>query len=865
MARKTIGFFMSILENDFSAALLDGAAKASENLDVNLVVFPMDIINATYLSPDMTACRYQYNVLSSYMDTEGIDGIMVDFASITQFLSKEKKEDFIRLFGNKPVMLLSESMDGYASATVDNRAGLTEIIDHLVECHHDTKIAFMSGPENNADSISRLGIYKDAIRKHNLKLDDSWIEYGNFTSMISGQAERLMEKHPDAEAIVCANDAMALGVVDVIKKHGLVPGKDIHVTGFDDVAAGFLCDPAITTVSADPAELAYRAMESLVGNPEGPENVIIPTRMVIRESCGCSEAAIEEKWEKALELSPDWREVARHRLEADQERKIFEYELANIARELISAKESGKDRYGAILDSLKRLQFTYGALFLYDNPIVHNSDEKWVRPDKINLVGYYSQSERYENRLWENGECPCDNNALFYNVPKEGKHLSIVVPLFFVKNQMGLLIVESDHKKFVSANFYAGQISNTLYIILLNEQQNVIARQLKEASEAKSRFLANMSHEIRTPINSIIGFNEMILRESGDETINEYATDVKNAAEALLLLINDVLDFSRIEAGKVEIIPVEYDLYKFIDNCLGMVTSRAEAKGLSMFKNIDRSLPHILYGDSGRIQQILINLISNAIKYTEKGTVTLSVSGKVSKDKVMLSFAVKDTGIGIKDEDIERIYNAFDRLEEKRNKNVEGTGLGLNITTNLLELMGSKLKVTSKYGVGSEFSFDIEQRIIRSAGEDSDVQVNKYEKLKFRAPLAKTLVVDDNKVNLKLVKSLLKQTEIQVELAESGARCIEMLKEGSYDIILMDHMMPEMDGIETFNRIREEGLIDTSKCTVIALTANAISGAREEYLKNGFADYLSKPIKPEELDKLLLKYIPDEYVIYEQS
>lgn len=862
MAKKTIGLFMSILENDFSASLLDGAAKAAEDLDANLMVFPMDMMNAIYTSPDMTACRYQYNILAHYMNTDGLDGILIDFGSITQSLSMEEKKELLKLAGDKPVMLITEAMEGYASATVDNRTGLTEIIDHLVEYHHYTKIAYLSGPEGNVDAISRLNIYKDAIKKHNLDLDDSWVEFGNFTPFISQQTEMILERHPDVEVIVCANDAMAIGVVDVIKAHGLVPGRDIHVTGFDDVAIGFLCDPAITTVSADPSQLSYKALESLLNNLESPEDVSIPTRMIVRESCGCCEVKLEEKWKNTLRISPDWREVAQHQLESDLEKQDFEYELANIARELFFAQENGKGRYGAILDALKRLHFTYGGLFLYDSPIVHNADEKWIKPERINLVGYYSEEEGFENHTWEIGEEVLDNNALFVNVPKEGRHVSVVIPLFFVKNQLGLMIAECNHKKFVSANFLAGQVSTTLYIILLNEQQKIIAQQLKEASESKSRFLANMSHEIRTPINSIIGFNEMILRENSDEAITEYATDVKSAAETLLMLINDVLDFSRIEAGKVEIIPVEYDLYNLIDSCIGMVTSRAEAKGLSLFKNIDSNVPHVLYGDSGRIQQIIINLLSNAIKYTEKGTVTLSVSGKVNKDKVTLSLAVKDTGIGIKEEDIERLYNAFDRLEERRNRNVEGTGLGLNITTNLLELMGSKLNVTSKYGEGSVFSFDIEQKIIRSAADAGETPVRTHEKLKFSAPNARILAVDDNKVNLKLVKSLLKQTDIQVDLAESGAKCIEMLKDSSYDIILMDHMMPEMDGIETFKRIKDEGLVDTSKCTVIALTANAISGAREEYISNGFADYLSKPIKPDALDEMLLRYIPAEYVSF---
>lgn len=390
-------------------------------------------------------------------------------------------------------------------------------------------------------------------------------------------------------------------------------------------------------------------------------------------------------------------------------------------------------------------------------------------------------------------------------------------------------------------------------------------------SESKGRFLANMSHEIRTPINAVLGMDAMILRESTEPEIKGYAMDIQNAGQSLLALINDILDFSKIESGKMEINPAEYDFSSMIHDIVNMISIKAQAKDLEVELSVDNSLPSRLYGDDVRVRQVLVNLLNNAVKYTDEGHISFTVRGERIENKVILEFIVEDTGIGIKPEDLDKLCEEYTRVDANRNRNVEGTGLGMSITTTLLEMMGSKLQIQSVYTKGSTFSFfleqeivdeepigDLEQRIVAQAQE------YKYS-VKFTAPSARALVVDDNGINRRVFTALLKETKIQIDEAASGYQCLQMAEDKRYDIIFLDHMMPEMDGIETLQKLREENLLASGEVKVIALTANAISGAREMYLEAGFDDFLSKPINTEKLETMLLNYLPHERVLYVNS
>lgn len=384
----------------------------------------------------------------------------------------------------------------------------------------------------------------------------------------------------------------------------------------------------------------------------------------------------------------------------------------------------------------------------------------------------------------------------------------------------------------------------------------------ENANRAKSDFLANMSHEIRTPINSVIGMNEMVIREAKESNILEYAKNIEYASKSLLSLINDILDFSKIESGRMEIVDADYELSSFLMNIVNMAQVKAEAKKLAFHVEVDKSLPVMLYGDEVRVRQVIENILSNAIKYTKEGSVTLAVRPRAEGENFALEISVRDTGIGIRTENLEKLFQDFERLDLVRNRNVEGTGLGLAITKRLTEQMHGSISVESTYGEGSCFTVTIPQgvkdtRVIGDFKQTYREYIAKSvgEKESFTAPDAKVLVVDDNTMNLLVAKKLLGRTKVQVTTCQSGEECLALMQKEHFDVILLDHMMPEMDGVETLERSRS---LEGSRCRdtpVIALTANAIQGAREEYIRLGFRDYLSKPIEPKLMEEMLRKYI----------
>lgn len=393
------------------------------------------------------------------------------------------------------------------------------------------------------------------------------------------------------------------------------------------------------------------------------------------------------------------------------------------------------------------------------------------------------------------------------------------------------------------------------------------------AREAQAKFLANMSHEIRTPINAVIGMNEMILRESDDEAVKEYAHNIQSASNMLLGLINDVLDFTKIESGQLELVEDTYCLATLIQDETVLLNARAAGKTISTQLEIDQDIPSKLYGDELRIKQVLTNLLSNAVKYTKEGSVTLKAFFKwLDADTIELCFSVKDTGIGIKKEDLSQLFDSFKRLELRKNRNIEGTGLGLNIAKQLVELMQGAITVQSEYGKGSTFTISIPQKVMDQHPigklDDALLECRKEKNVKvefFTAPNATILVVDDNSMNLSLMKELLKRTQIKVDLATSGKECLELTKQKAYDIILMDHMMPELDGVETLHILRADDSNPNRNAIVVALTANATAGSREMYLEYGFNDYFSKPIQADKLDELLIHYLPKDYVHLEKQ
>ena len=459
------------------------------------------------------------------------------------------------------------------------------------------------------------------------------------------------------------------------------------------------------------------------------------------------------------------------------------------------------------------------------------------------VVGHFVIGSYYDRLAAE-------NDSAMVSVSEVQRWLGEIKYVYFIMTAL-FLIITTSLTVFIVRN---GRLVTKL------EEENRSVEVAERANQAKTDFLANMSHEIRTPINSILGFNEMIARETDQDVIAGYTEDIKGSGETLLFLINDILDFSKIESGNVEITEKKYNVSDLINNINNMIGIRARGKGIEYNVQIDPALPKSLYGDKNRVQQIIVNLLTNAVKYTDNGSVTFKMGW--NEENRSIKVQVIDTGRGIKEEDVDLLFNKFKRVGLEDNGNIEGSGLGLVITKMLLNKMEGSIDLESTYGEGSTFSVMIPQK---PAGTE---KIGRYEKPErrrrkfshlFRANDAKILVVDDTATNLAIIKGLLKDTGIVIDTAISGESCLEMVRDNTYDIIFLDIRMPGMNGEEVLERINKGGI--RRGVPVIALTADALKESRDKFMAEGFTDYLAKPVNGEKLEEMIIHFLPAKKVI----
>ena len=858
--RLHFGVIFSTMDNTNQYDIWGGIAEYARKNDIHLTAY-----FGTYQMTVNDFASHFETCFETIKSSASLDGLIMFSGFIAHIIGNENFEKYAaKILGHIPMVSVSYVMPGVPSVIVDNITGMYSAVDHLIKAHGRRKIAFVKGPDKHPEAESRLEGYKKALAANAIPFDERYVFPGYFDrdSGHSAVGKLLKMTEISADAITASNDVCAIGALNELKNNNLVVPDDFAVTGFDDDKVSAAFTPSISTVRQDFHKLGLISAKTLfdqVNKRAVEEITYVPPVFVARQSCGCLKKEVSNKEFKAI------KEISL----SDSDNRWMVRRVASSLVLIFDIDSLSEELYKSLPD----IAIDTAIIGLYRRP-VKSSDPNADRTIDT-LIGF-DGDKRFNITNNDNNSAPIvfSEYSSIENFDFESKRRDLFfIPLFFKDEEFGVMLmpfapdISVDTYETLRINISTAVKGAELVkeIKYQNERLQSALEQANEASKAKSEFLANMSHEMRTPMNAIIGMTA-IGKKAKESNEKDYALNkIGDASSHLLGVINDILDMSKIEANKLELAPIEFVFGEMLQKAVSVLNFRVEEKAQILYVEVDEKIPEYVTADEQRLTQVVTNLLSNAVKFTpERGHIELEACLiEETDEECELLISVTDDGIGISPEQMDRIFRTFEQAESGTNRKYGGTGLGLVISKNIVELMGGRIWVESQLGKGAKFFFTIKTtKVLRGdttpnpAVPEHDTGTDpQYIQGEFAGK--RLLLAEDVEINREILTALLEDTGIAIECAENGLEALEMVKasDGKYDIVFMDVQMPKMDGYEATRAIRALPAMQSSKLPIIAMTANVFKSDIEDSIAAGMDEHLRKPIDLDRVLKVLRKYL----------